>query len=142
MSHDYEAIGRAVVLIASLFNGGAAPAGNASAATAAGKSKPSSGTATPASDAGQEAKASSPTQSQAAESSPSTPAQAKGDAGMSDEEFSKHGIAWAATFKDKGVTAKALLAEFSAERFSAITGDDRAKALERMEEITAEKAMA
>lgn len=88
-------------------------------------------------------KADPPAQAATPAASPSTPAPQKADdPALSDDEFPPYGIKWAASFQDKGATAKTLLAEFGAERFSAIPPERRREALDRMAEITEQAALA
>lgn len=119
-THDYEAIGKAVVLIASLFAGSAAPLAEAPAPKADKVAKPKAETPAPV-----------PTDT------PSTPEPQKDDGppegnskGLSGPDFSKWGLAWAATCGDNGATAQTVFAGFqtadggAVQRFSQVQEKD------------------
>lgn len=91
---DYEAIGKAVVLLAGLFNSGTtAPLAAAPAATTSGG-------------------ASKPAEQSAPSAEPEAP---KDEGSMSKEAFSKQGMDWAKAMGDNGAKAKALFASFGGE---------------------------
>lgn len=101
-THDYEAIGRAYVLLASLIGGAAAPQAEPAKTPAKAKDKPAETPSTPA-------------------DTPSTPEPQKADGppegnskGLSGPDFSKWGLAWAASCGDDGATAKTVMAQFQA----------------------------
>ena len=119
-THDYEAIGKAVVLIASLFAGSAA-APQAEPAKTPAKTKAKDEPAPPV----------APTDT------PSTPEPQKDDGppegnskGLSGPDFSKWGLAWAATCGDNGATAQTVFAGFqtadggAVQRFSQVQEKD------------------
>lgn len=122
-THDYEAIGKAVVLLAGLFAGSAAPLAEdpaPEAAKVAKVAKPKAETPPPV-----------PTDT------PSTPEPQKDDGppegnskGLSGPDFSKWGLAWAATCDDNGATAQTVFAGFqtadggAVQRFSQVQEKD------------------
>lgn len=118
-THDYEAIGKAVVLLASLFTA-TAPAQVA-----------------PKAEKPQAAKDPTP-----ADDTPSTPDPVKAEpepaAVMSSEAFAKQAMTWAANCKDRGVKAKALLQEFGIERFSEVPAANYGIFIERQETLSLE----
>lgn len=113
-----QQVGEAVLLLASLFNSGAAaPQSTASTASSKSDEKPAPTASTP--------------EAPKADESPFA------DTG----EWSKRGMTWAQSFKDKGVTAKGLLTEFSVEKFSDVPVEKRAEFAARQEELTETAAM-
>lgn len=130
-THDYEAIGRAVVLIASLFAGSEfveAPTKVAPKETKAKDTKPAD--PTPPTDTG----------------SASTPDQAKDDGaadgnsqGLDGAAFAKLVVAFASEMKDNGAKAKEIMTEFIEDksqppRAGMIKASDYDAVLAKMEE--------
>lgn len=125
-THDYEAIGKAVVLIASLFAGSAA-APQAEPAKTPAKTKAKDEPATSV----------APETPSTPADTPSTPEPQKADGppegnskGLSGPDFSKWGLAWAATCGDNGATAQTVFAGFQTadggpvQRFSQVQEKD------------------
>ena len=121
-THDYEAIGRAAVLLASLFAGSAAPLAEAPA---------------PKADKPKADKPKAETPAPVPTDTPSTPEPQKADGppegnskGLSGPDFSKWGLAWAATCGDNGATAQTVFAGFQTadggpvQRFSQVQEKD------------------
>lgn len=122
---DYEAIGRAFVLLASVLNGAAAPTNEAAKETPKTTSrKPKEDPPAPT----VEADPTPPTE----DASPSTPEPQKAD--VPDEAaFVKQALTLVPALKDNGAKLKELLAEAGVERLTQIPEGDRVAFLEKVE---------
>lgn len=118
-TNDYEAIGKAVVLIASLFNLGAA----AAVPQSAGGSKP------------KEPSPATPAASEPTPEAPKADDNAGNSQGLSPEAFTKIGIDFANSNKPtSGTQLKGILTSYGVERLSQIAAKDYDAFLEKIEE--------
>lgn len=127
-NHDYEAIGRATVLLASLFAGAAIPTVATETPKTPRQTKAKDDTPPPTVEEPKAADPTPPTE----DASPSTPEPQKGEA-ISGDDFVKQALTLVQALKDNGAKLKELLAEAGVERLTQIAEGDRAAFLEKVE---------